>query len=612
MIRDDHGRSDWLHTARANRDTYRNIDARGTDRIRYNMMFSIIRNTMAILKFRNVEAQITQTDMQSGHDAFQRVVQATLNAQARDTRLDRTMNRSIKYMLLDGTTFSRTAWSAPWLTGVLPNVNEGSHDFPTWTAKPARGRRSQRASNSEQFAALQRIFPRWSVGRETPVISHLDGMDVLTDGNFNTLEDGRWYMWRDWMTIGDVKNLSKADLVRRLNFKDLSGLEGLDSDQFRFMNETGGSGRVRNLVSQNARVMRRLKIPDSDDTVVGVWTIIDRENNKIMRLIPGMDEFLTEDTWDYDFRRPIIQDLKSDFDPDSFWVAPDAAQFVELQKDVDEVVRSIRDQIRKHSKNVMAVRKGAISPAEKQRLARSVSGEFVELKDIEGFKPINFGQVNGDLFQLLQLFTNGMTITGGVSPTSTGVNSRSGTTAREIDEQSDTLGTRMDDISFEIDDFARRNLEGMLDFNQQFMPQDYLIALVGSDAEAWQRETLRISGPNALEGEFRVEISAGSAGRAKKALDRRQWDQFFALYANDPFIDPISLRSEHIKSRDMSPMRLLRQQQDQGDTANVTGVEAGRGGGVAGAPQSRSNDLLTRQAGAPSGSNETAVANRAG
>jgi len=583
LILADTLREPWREKVRESREQYLNCSPKtlgGENAIKANVFQASMRNIRAMLKPRTLEAKLFAEDQvgQSG----KRVMQALVNQQARQCRLAREAGKFLQHMLLDGHAFFKVSWGIPETPRAIIGGNEDA-DMPSW--QRTHGTRAI-GNPATVMESMRLAHPRFLKGADRPVAVVTDTIDVLVDPDVTDILDSDWTAVRRWLDPNVIKARQKSKaykdhpLLRHGAHLLPSSRDRWGDGQFATNQQDGRQGtKGRRTGLRGVQGIASESIPTDK---VEVWEIHDTLHGMIYHLVPGMTDFLYEESMDFIPERPFLVDFKSDYIPTSYWVPPDNQQYIALQKDLDAVLNHMRDFVRRHGKQIILARKGMATPEELGMITRGQTADVIEVNDPNSYVPFPMTPMPGDFLNLTDIYMNFMSISSGVTPVASGAPTNEGASATEIATMARALSIRMDDLRVEMDRALEEVLGLFVDLNQRYMPQSVAIELLGADAQAFQREFLEVSGgPAAVPGKFRVEMVVGAAGETKQAVERQQTLQWYNLMAASPNSNSRAMDEEVHRIFGKNPERFMAPEQ-QPDLTTQMAEMAAQGGGAQG------------------------------
>lgn len=596
LVHSDHLRMPWVDKGCDARRQYLNVDPTGNTGapgIKANLFQASMRNMRAMLKPREIDVKVLAGDETA--QAGRLIMQALLNHQARQSRLARETSKALQYWLLDGHGYLQVSWGNPMTPQAAPGGADADADTATWQRKAGQG---YVGDPDKVLQTLLRQNPRYLKGSDHPIVLARDGVDVLVDPDVTDILDARWYAIRSWEPKAFLEERQNSgEFLRSVDLsgwhRDIlpSGKARWGADQWTTNQQAhqrprstmyGGLARP----NQMGRGVEKWEL----------WEFHDRVEGRIYRHVPGLRKILFDEEMDFVPERPTIVDLKSDFNPTSYWVPPDNQQYIDLQKELDQVVNYIRDYVRRHGKQIILVQRGT-TPEEIAQIQRAQTAEIVEVADVKAYVPFTMGQLPGEFMNLTQFYMNFMSISSGVTPVAQGIPTSASASATEIANMARALSVRMDDIRIEIDrELLSETLGLFVEFNQRFLPQSHVIELFGEAARLFGQEALNVmGGPQAVQGKYRVEIAVGAAGELKQNVERQLNLSWYSLLAKSPHSNTRAMDEEIHRMFGKNPDRFM-QPEEQPDLSlqEADAMEQLMGGAGGGAVQGEGRSLTER------------------
>lgn len=531
-----------------NRRRYANVDADPEDggRVRLNMLYADIQNKRAMLQPPNVEVALLADDEDQEDRA--RVAQAVINSQFRDVDLVSEVAVMLQHLLLDGVAFGLVSWGVPMTPGVTPGEDPSDADQVDYNRD-----RTTVDRNAKIREWMSRAFPQYGLRHETPILSALDTLDVLIDPSVTRLVRARWYAIRHWMPRSMIEEAMDVGFFTK---SDLRGQTPMTMESSR---ERWGEGVLATgNNSVHPEVQNAFGVSDGNgDDVWEFWEIRDRVTNQIHYHILGQEKFLRSEPYKLGIDLPMLVDLKTDYLPQTYWTPAESSQYLEVQTDLNATIEVVRDYMRRFSKTIIPVRNGQTTPDERNRVANAVNGEFVEMTNPDALKAINMGQLSPEYLQYITMMQNFITVMSGVSPVAQGLPSNPGASATEIATISRAFSVRMRRMQHALDRTLSRIAELFNRLNQVLLPKQYVIALVGSDVQHWNSNTLTVDKRDAIGGKHYVKIAAGAAGESEQELRKKQSLERYSLMVQNPHIDTRKLTEQTLRDFGDNPASLM-------------------------------------------------------
>lgn len=296
-----------------------------------------------------------------------------------------------------------------------------------------------------------------------------------------------------------------------------------------------------------------VNLPGGDEEEYSVlYELYDSDTHMVYTFADDHKKVLQEKPCEYTFldgRFHPYRQLRFNEIPDEIYptgdIEPAEAQIEELNE--------IRTQINRHRKRFnrkYLAKPGVLSEEGKAALKTNEDGVVIELEGVAEDKPvsdcvaaINDAQLSQEVYSMrsditsdlfLILGTNDYAASGAEgSDSATEAAIRAGRSRLRVDERIDTVG-----------DFVTGLIKDMAQIIQRFMDHDQIARIVGEkDAMFWRQ----IDVDEDIRDDLYYSIFPGSTTPTNKDVDLAKFEKFVATYKDDPYIDQVKLRLEHIR-----------------------------------------------------------------
>ncbi len=484
-----------------------------------NLFFKMVRTMVPRVYFRDPTVSITQTLPGDDLAVFAQILERVDNKLIRKLRLKGQMKQSIQDAFMCGTGILKLGFGAQY----TPTPDDFSTEAPGAKHKPEQ-RLEYNSLVEPNMPWVQRVHPK----------------NFVVPDKCLSIDEARWVAHELKMNLDDLK----ADP----RFKHTLGIES-----------------HRPLGSM---------IKDSDNVgsnAVLLYEIRDKKTNKVFVIAPNHsqktllmddDKFLAQ-TGRFSFY-PVVFNQADD----CFWGVPDAQILDPQQREANET-RTIIMKHRRLSIMKMAVKRGAITPDEIEKMTGESVGAAFEVDEMASFEPFNLvtaipqgltqslAMVEQEAQEIMGLGANqfGEYAPGSSDRSATEATIVNQATQIRIDERRDSVADTLTDI-----------VAGMHVVIFQFWTQNQVIDIVGDEgANTWVQFT-----PDMLQrGTYEIDIDPDS-GLPETAMIRKQEAlTLYPLLMANPYVNKFRttqflLRELHGAQYDhliMTPQELQQQAQ---------------------------------------------------
>lgn len=210
----------------------------------------------------------------------------------------------------------------------------------------------------------------------------------------------------------------------------------------------------------------------------------------------------------------------------------------------------------------------------------SDAGGVVHTDDMDGIDVLAMPDVTASSYQEEALIKGDIQQTSGVTDYTKGANSgtSSNDTATGISLLQEAGNARFRMKSQNIEDMLIKRLgEFMVSMNEQFVTEPQVLRIVGDDGIEWKQVK-----PDEIQGQFDVQVVAGSTVVTNEAVDKKQTMEMFSLLNGNPLVDQRELLKTVILAINpkANTEKLLPPQQAQPGSIPGMGDQMGADGGM--------------------------------
>lgn len=589
LLRADSARDWWRGIVWQSREHYDGMTSKGIGKpVPYNKHRAAEDNVRAALQPDDVSVRLNPLQPEDGARA--RSSQVYVNWSLRASRFVSTTNGYITHARTDGMGIYKVEFGGELQPRVLV-TDDGN------TAVPGNAGKSERDRTTEQLLALQEIFPGEFIGRPVPQSHVIDPMDLLMDSNFPTLNESPFVSHRVWISKRQIEALQRVGYYKDIKLNYDASLPSTQERWERLLARqeariTAGGAR------QSRQRKRRGRSIKEDEEVWEIWEVHDRENGRILHILPGAEGALRNIKAEIP-GMPYI-DFRPSATPWSFWAIPDVFQYISAQQTLDTMLTHMVHHLAQFSKSVIFTTE-TVSEDAKVALAEAINGEFVSVEDLDSIKPMLMGQLHPDMLNMFNLLSQVIHEISGVSQMAVGVPTQGRNTATEVNTITQFQSIRMRRMSIDLNESFVRVAQRYLQLLREFAPAEITVPVLGDDAiefDASREEQFAVIKRNDLAADLDFEIKVGAGAEIQGQLKRKQLLDLWNLASQRPDIfDVPGLAQEVVLAFELKPSTILLREQAgaPGGEGQPGLADLAAGGGAPVAPEAPVEDADQRR-----------------
>lgn len=269
--------------------------------------------------------------------------------------------------------------------------------------------------------------------------------------------------------------------------------------------------------SKNGETNAGLKA--NDVPLVKLWEVWDKDSGMIYTVAEGHDEFLRKVPNIYEMEGLPFSMLKFNRVPgkpyplsDIFLIEPQILERIKIRAtQINHIKRWNRQAY---------IEKGSMEEAEVQKWEQAIDGALIQVNPgKKGPQPIDYAQIQAEIFQLDNLIQQDLDAVIGVTDTDRGGRARTQTrTLGELNAQSEGTASRAAKRQDMLEDFLEEVCKKIIQLLKQFQDVEKYVRITGKDATQVAKGLM---GPNFdgtgvkftkddIQGEYDVDVKAGS------------------------------------------------------------------------------------------------------
>jgi len=353
-----------------------------------------------------------------------------------------------------------------------------------------------------------------AIREEEPWIRRINPLHFVFDPDApeHDLESARWcaeILFRPVQDVLEDKRYKKS-VIKRIKNGELSLTTHLS-----FLSDHATPNAVSSLTADEQR---------SQELAV-IWEVWDKRFSKRLVFLDGVTEPVIEEDWPYPYLDgfpyvtvPFI-DLQDEHYPLGM------VRFIEDQQMELNRIRTKEFADHRRTGVLITAAKNHISATE---LSKATSGSALEIllhDGAPGDSPLQAVSMPTELFKSEALQRTIMedirTMTGADALTQGG-SLKSRTSATEVNARAQFFGLKLEDKVEKIDLFFQRVARQVLQHTQANMKTNKLVLPLGVDAARVTAEHFSSLTPDAIRGEFDLDLATVSADRVDRSVDRQQ------------------------------------------------------------------------------------------
>lgn len=296
-------------------------------------------------------------------------------------------------------------------------------------------------------------------------------------------------------------------------------------------------------------------LADEDCEYVILYDCWDGRTGKNYTLAKDHDKALQYKDNEYSFlkTRYPYRMLRFNEVPDEFYpmsdVEPWEAQQLELNK-----IRTQMSIHRKRYNRKYVAKKDAFDDDDLESLKNGEDGTIVMTEEDNvdaAIKPLQDAPIHQEVILTESRVKDDITEISGITGYQRGTADEGAKTATEASIVESQSRNRVEERLDVVNTFVLNVVSDIAKISQKFMTLEDVIPILGEDgAMGW----LELS-PEDIQGEFTYDIVYGSSLPVNKDVDKQQFLQLYEMSSQDPYFNPVALRTELLRKFDQRDVR---------------------------------------------------------
>lgn len=471
-----------------------------------NMVFSTVNVIVPSIAVHN--PKITVTANQREDEASSDLVEAVVNHQWRDLKVQEQVTKAVKDFILIGHGWIEVSWDV--------EVEERDLTIPEWQmmAQQALMQRAEAMQTSslsdDEFPSEQEVLEGLpstteEVVRDQPLVKRVSPFDMIVDPDALTLEDARWIVQRQYVPIEEARE-----------------------------NEEWQPGARRKLKPKVMSQSREVDVGPTEETkptdagFAVVYKFYDLNENKTCVFAEGVDEFLVKPVKSpFPGGHPYVM-LKNYEVPERFFPIGDVETIYGLQLELGRVRTQLIND-RKRGGRINLYRSADIGPDGVDDIMSGADNVMVEVLSErpfdDVFRTLQPTGLDFRYYDQSEMILGDINMTTGVSEYDRGLTPEGRRTATEVGVIQDQANARKADKLARVEAVMGDVAERMIRLSQVFMDSQ-AVARVVSDEQVvdWIQYDR-----SKLQGSFTFTVEAGSSQPQDESVRRQSAFQMMEM-----------------------------------------------------------------------------------
>lgn len=351
---------------------------------------------------------------------------------------------------------------------------------------------------------------------------------VDPEARYPDLSDAQWIAFGWIKRLDDVKNTEKYR-----NTRDLRGTVEARTQ----WDMSSGSRASASDFWKNRDVAE-----DEIERVQG-WDIWDKREHKLITLADDHDKALYYEDWPQAYQNFPAETLCFTEHPDQLYGPPDLSHVLDQQHAYNVFNSMIFNHVRRWGPRKMAVTRGTLDEKETAKYQEPEDGLVLQ---VDGKIPESMGAVPDapipvDVWQARVNFREDHDRTSGMSDFMRSQAEKVDTATEANLIQSNT-NVRTNDARTIVEDFAERITKQILLIDAQTLNVPRAVPVLGPDGVMALNEYIQIADRETLLAETDVEVEIGSMQPINQQARKRDLQEVYKMFLNDPLVDQFKLR----------------------------------------------------------------------